>query len=50
VGRPADESSLALTIAVPPPGAWDEGARLAACLIAERDGSFLLAPALGANR
>jgi len=50
VGRSAEGSSLALTIAVPPPGAWDEGARTGACLVAERDGSFLLEPARGSNR
>lgn len=50
VGRPAEGSSLAPTIVVPPPGAWDEGARLAACLVAERDGSFLFTPAKDSRR
>jgi hypothetical protein len=50
VGRPADGSGLALTIAVPPPGEWEDGARAAACLAAARDGAFLLAPGKGSNR
>lgn len=50
VGRAEAGSALALTIAVPPPAAWEDGARAAACLVAARDGSFLLAPAQGSNR
>jgi hypothetical protein len=50
VGRPVEGSDLALTIAVPPPGAWDEGARVAACLVSDRDGAFLLTPAKDSRR
>lgn len=50
VGRPVEGSTLDLVIAVPPPAAWDEGARAAACLVANGDGSFLLEHAAGSGR
>jgi hypothetical protein len=50
VGRPSEASAYELVFAVPPEDAWDEGARAAACLVANRDGSFLAAPARGSGR
>jgi hypothetical protein len=50
VGRPADGSSLEYTVAVPPPFAWADGARAAACLVSNRDGSFLSGHAAGSGR
>jgi hypothetical protein len=50
VGRPVAESSFQLTIAVPPPADWADGARNAVCLLANRDGSFLSGPAAGSDR
>src|SRR5829696_1840618 len=50
VGRPAEGSTFALVVAVPTPGAWDDGARGAACLVARRDGRFLLSPAQGSGQ
>jgi hypothetical protein len=49
VGRPTAGSALALTVAVPPEGAWDEGARVGACLVSAKDGTFLLRPARGSG-
>lgn len=50
VGRASAGSTLALTVAVPPEGAWDEGARVGACLVSARDGTFLQQPAAGSLR
>ncbi|HEY3334906.1 MAG TPA: septum formation family protein [Candidatus Limnocylindrales bacterium] len=50
VGRPVDGSSLALTVAVPPPSAWADGARAAACLVSNRDGTFLPGHIAGSGR
>ncbi|HEX5826739.1 MAG TPA: septum formation family protein [Candidatus Limnocylindrales bacterium] len=50
VGRPVEGSALDLVIAVPPPEAWDEGARAAACLVADGRGEFLQGPAAGSGR
>lgn len=49
VGRPVDGSGLALTVAIPPPGAWEEGARVAVCLVSNKDGSFLTTHAKGSG-
>jgi hypothetical protein len=49
VGRASEGSSLALTVAVPPPADWDDGARNAACLVANRDGTFLSGHAAGSG-
>jgi hypothetical protein len=50
VGRPSDGSALALTVALPPEGAWEEGARVGACLVSERTGAFLTSPARDSAR
>ena len=50
VGRASEGSSLALTVAVPPPGSWADGSRVAACLVGNRDGSFLAGHAAGSGR
>ncbi|HEU0245051.1 MAG TPA: septum formation family protein [Candidatus Limnocylindrales bacterium] len=50
VGRPSDGSALEYTVAIPPPFAWADGARAAACLVANRDGSFLSGHAAGSGR
>ena len=50
MGRPSEGSSLALTVAVPPADEWDDGARIAACLVANRDGAFLSGHAAGSGR
>ena len=39
-----------VTVAVPPQVAWDESARAAACLVAQRDGAFLSSPARESGR
>ena len=41
VGRAEDGSTLALTVGIPTPPAWDAGVRNAVCLVSNRDGSFL---------
>jgi hypothetical protein len=50
VGRASEGSSLALTVAVPPPGSWEDGSRVAVCLVRNRDGSFLSGHAAGSAR
>ena len=50
VGRASEGSSLALTVAVPPPGSWADGSRVAVCLVGNRDGTFLAGHAAGSAR
>jgi hypothetical protein len=50
VGRPVEDSALELVVAVPPPTEWEDGARSAACLVANHDGSFLSGHAAGSAR
>jgi len=50
VGRPTDGSTLALTVAVPPPAEWEDGLRVAVCLVGNRDGSFLSGHAAGSGQ
>lgn len=50
VGHPVEGSSLELLLAMPPQDAWDNGTRQAACLVGNRDGTFLAGPAKGSGR
>jgi hypothetical protein len=49
VGRSADGSAFALTIAVPPEPGWERGTRAVVCLVSRDDGSFLSGPARGSG-
>jgi hypothetical protein len=50
VGHLLEGSEHALTIAVPTPAAWDDGKLTVACLVANRDGTYMLANARGSGR
>ena len=50
VGRPAEGSTLAITLAIPDEASWDAGRRSGACLVSNADGSFLSGRAGGSGR
>lgn len=44
VGGTAADQGLAMIVAVPPPGSWDDGQRTVVCLAGRADGQFLSGP------